>query len=165
MRNPTTLRSRARRHRATSLARAPATPSNDHPPPHGAIVAFMISRGPPQAEEIFNWAQDDLSPDDCMLLDAGSTLYVWVGHGASDNEKRRAPELAEEYARSLSKKGGRASELPIVRVEQGREPIHFKAHFHAWSDEAADPFFDPYEAKLKALKAKGVQRSMTSATS
>jgi len=87
-----------------------------------------------------------------MLLDAGSVIYVWVGGGASPNERRRAPELAEQYADAVARRGGRPREIPIVQVAAGHEPVHFKAHFHGWSDEKADPFYDPYEAKLRAIK-------------
>lgn len=45
--------------------------------------------------EIENFAQKDLDGDDVMMLDVSSTIYVWIGHKASDNEKTSAKGIAQ----------------------------------------------------------------------
>lgn len=110
-------------------------------------------------EEILNWAQDDLEPDDVFIVDAGSMLYVWIGSGASERERTGAPELADKFAAKNAAGSGRAAQLPVVRIEAGKEPDAFKALFHGWSDAKVAGGFDPYEAKLKAMQ--GVRRAGT----
>jgi hypothetical protein len=101
-------------------------------------------------EELLNWAQDDLEPDDVCILDAGSILYVWIGAGASEREHQSAPELAEKFASKTADSSGRPAQVPVVRIEAGNEPRAFKALFHGWSDEKVQKGYDPYEAKIRA---------------
>lgn len=88
-----------------------------------------------------------------MLLDAGSTVYLWVGTGANAGERKRAMSLAEEYVGGLGAVDGRPAEVPVVRVQPGGEPPHFRAQFHGWSDAKAAPGYDAYEARLQAAGA------------
>ena len=106
---------------------------------------------------MLNWAQDDLEPEDVFIVDAGSMLYVWIGSAASARERAGAPELAEQFAAKSAAGSGRAAQLPVVRIEAGREPDAFKALFHGWSDDKVAGGYDPYEAALKA--AHGVRRA------
>ena len=39
-----------------------------------------------------DFTQDDLISDDVMILDGGEHLYVWIGTGANDDERKHAPE-------------------------------------------------------------------------
>lgn len=41
-------------------------------------------------EEIIDFKQDDLVEDDVMVLDGLSTIYVWVGKDAEDDEREKA---------------------------------------------------------------------------
>lgn len=47
-----------------------------------------------KVEEIKNFEQDDLSDDDIMILDGDDTVFVWIGKGASDEEKAKGPKYA-----------------------------------------------------------------------
>lgn len=116
-----------------------------------------------QVEEILNWAQDDLNPDDVFIVDAGSVLYVWIGSAASERERAGAPELADKFAAKSAAGSGRAAQLPVIRIEAGREPDAFKALFHGWSDDKVAGGYDPYEAKLKSTS--GVRRAAPPAKS
>jgi len=62
-----------------------------------------------------------LNPDDAFLLDAGGSIFVWIGKGANKAEKREAMAYAVRY---LSDQG-RDSNVPIARVMQGNEPREF----------------------------------------
>lgn len=48
-----------------------------------------------RVEEIANFAQDDLDPDDIMVLDGGDEVYVWVGTGSTKEEKAKSIDMAK----------------------------------------------------------------------
>lgn len=48
-----------------------------------------------RVEEIANFAQDDLDPDDIMVLDGGDEVYVWVGTGSTEEEKAKSIDMAK----------------------------------------------------------------------
>lgn len=52
------------------------------------------SNGKFKVEEISNFEQDDLDPDDIMVLDGGDEVYVWVGNGSTEEEKEQSSEMA-----------------------------------------------------------------------
>jgi gelsolin len=62
-----------------------------------------------------------LNSDDAFILDAGGSVFVWLGKGSSKNEKREAMAHAVRY---LSNQG-RAADIPILRVMEGAEPPEF----------------------------------------
>jgi gelsolin len=66
-----------------------------------------------------------LNSDDAFIVDAGQSLYIWVGSGANRNEKREAMRFATEYLQTA----GRATDIPIARVMEGKEPAEFWAAF------------------------------------
>ncbi|KAG7401082.1 hypothetical protein PHYBOEH_002965 [Phytophthora boehmeriae] len=105
------------------------------------------------AHEIVNFAQDDLNTEDVFLLDTYTTLYVWIGCGANDKERREAMNLAHKYL-EVAKSDGRGAGTPIVAVHCGNEPLLFTGNFVGWDSEffSKSEFLDPYEAKLKKLK-------------
>jgi hypothetical protein len=80
-----------------------------------------------------------------MILDAFSEVYVWVGSGSNDLEKKMAMETAvviillkqkavnlitQEYVKQSPDK--RDSDTPIYRIAEGEETFSFTCHFHAW---------------------------------
>jgi len=67
-----------------------------------------------------------LNTKDGFILDAGSHIYVWLGKGASVNERKYAMSYAQEYA----KNGNRPLYLPISLVKEGSEIPNFLRHFH-----------------------------------
>lgn len=106
-------------------------------------------------EEIFSFAQDDLNVDDVFLLDTYTSLYIWVGDGANEPEKREAVQLADEYL-ALAKSDGREDGTPVISVYCSNEPPMFTSNFLAWDPALfkQNEFVDPYEARLKKLKAE-----------
>ncbi len=52
-------------------------------------------------QEIYNFSQDDLINDDIMLLDAYSTIYVWLGNKSNKFEKKGATSSADKYLNSV----------------------------------------------------------------
>merc|ERR1712173_191242 len=62
-----------------------------------------------------------LDSNDAFILDAGGSVFVWVGKGANKAEKREAMKYAVRY---LSDQG-RGNDVPIARVMEGKEPKEF----------------------------------------
>lgn len=48
-----------------------------------------------RVEEIASFGQDDLDPDDIMVLDGGDEVYVWVGNGSTAEEKEKSIDMAK----------------------------------------------------------------------
>uniref|UniRef100_A0A7E5A113 HP domain-containing protein n=1 Tax=Panagrellus redivivus TaxID=6233 RepID=A0A7E5A113_PANRE len=91
------------------------------------------AKGKFHVEEVFSLTQSDLETDDIMILDAFTEIYIWIGAGSNAAEKKSALKTVMEYIASDS--SGRSNEnLPILVVDQGKEPQAFRAHFGAWDD-------------------------------
>ncbi|XP_065344773.1 villin-1-like [Cloeon dipterum] len=84
-----------------------------------------------RAEEIVNFAQTDLIPEDVMLLDANECIFVWVGSESRKDEQKAAVELALEYLRTDP--SGRGQGTPLLQLKQGFEPPNFTGFFGAWN--------------------------------
>ncbi|KAK0404216.1 hypothetical protein QR680_017345 [Steinernema hermaphroditum] len=91
------------------------------------------AKGTFRVEEIVDFSQEDLESDDVMLLDSNDEIFVWIGRGANDLEKKLALELAVEYV-SKDPSGRAADETSMWVVKEGAEPPEFRAHFPAWRD-------------------------------
>lgn len=65
--------------------------------------------------------RNKLNSNDAFIVDAGAALYVWIGSGANNTEKREAMRYANDYLKDQ----GRASDIPIARVMEGKEPSAF----------------------------------------
>ncbi|KAK2720027.1 hypothetical protein QYM36_004066, partial [Artemia franciscana] len=85
-----------------------------------------------KAEEIIEFNQNDLVPDDVMVLDACTTIYVWIGAESNKTERERAMQMAQEYLKTDP--SGR-KDIPIVQIRQGQEPPTFTGFFGAWDDK------------------------------
>lgn len=121
-------------------------PEPDHEP---RLFACSNATGAFKVEPIHDFCQADLEEADVYLLDVFNTIYVWVGSGASDTEKRMAAETAAAYVEAQGYSDG----TPIVTVKSGDEPMLFTSHFLGWDQSKARTFVDPYEAKLAAALA------------
>jgi adenylate cyclase len=47
-----------------------------------------------QVTEVFHYSQDSLDNGDMYILDAHHSLFVWMGNGANEDEKKRSMETA-----------------------------------------------------------------------
>merc|ERR1719401_3116923 len=111
-------------------------------------------------DEVFNWTQEDLIREDVMLMDASTVVFVWIGDGANEQEKREAMASAAKYIEAAAARDGRDEECPIVQISCGGEPKAFTSLF-VGCDAArfeSQAFMDPYEAKLAAMKAEKAKR-------
>ncbi|CAI4221384.1 unnamed protein product [Auanema sp. JU1783] len=84
-------------------------------------------------EEVSNFTQESLDGDDVMILDALNLIYVWVGSGATPNEKKSAEQTAKKFLEQ--------SQLPRHKkantetIYQGQETPTFKKFFPSWDEK------------------------------
>ena len=89
----------------------------------------------------------DLVNDDVALLDAYYELFIWIGGGANENEKKLVDETARKYLES-AKDGRKPDDVTVCTVFAGKETLNFTKYFKGWDwtlSEMAD-FKDPYLA-------------------
>jgi len=70
-----------------------------------------------------------LDTQDVFIVDADSEIFVWIGKGASANEKKEGMMRAMEYLA----KAGKPDWTPITRVVEGAESPVFQANFFQWT--------------------------------
>eukprot|EP00039_Didymoeca_costata_P031430 m.34694 g.34694 ORF g.34694 m.34694 type:complete len:867 (+) comp8764_c0_seq1:99-2699(+) len=90
------------------------------------------ARGYFWAEEMFDFDQEDLVEEDCMVLDTWAEVYVWVGDKAKDSEKEGAMAMAKKYVESAPDRS--VDDTTFLVIKQGREPLPFTANFIGWDD-------------------------------
>jgi len=69
----------------------------------------------------------NLNANDVFIVDSVHSIFVWIGKGASPQERRSGVQLAQSY---LNDQPNRSKATPIVRVLQGGENEEFEAQFH-----------------------------------
>uniref|UniRef100_A0A1B0GQK7 Gelsolin-like domain-containing protein n=1 Tax=Phlebotomus papatasi TaxID=29031 RepID=A0A1B0GQK7_PHLPP len=74
--------------------------------------------------------QEFLKSEDCFILDTGSGLFVWVGRGATQQEKSQAMARAQGFL--TSKKY--PSWTLVQRIVESAETAPFKQYFSTWRD-------------------------------
>uniref|UniRef100_A0A8C4HFT8 Gelsolin n=1 Tax=Dicentrarchus labrax TaxID=13489 RepID=A0A8C4HFT8_DICLA len=77
--------------------------------------------------------QDDLAPDDVMILDTWDQVFVWIGNEAHEDEKSEAASSAVRYIESDP--ADRDPRTPTTTVKQGFEPPTFTGWFLGWNHE------------------------------
>jgi gelsolin len=66
-----------------------------------------------------------LETKDVFILDIGHSVYVWIGKGASKQERAKGIEFGTKHV----KDSGRPDHIPVSRVLEGAEPKSFLAEF------------------------------------
>ncbi|XP_055624819.1 gelsolin-like [Toxorhynchites rutilus septentrionalis] len=72
--------------------------------------------------------QDMLKQDDSFILDTGSGLYVWIGKGATKQEKTESLMKAQEFIKTKKYPAW----TPVERIIQNGETAPFKHFFQTW---------------------------------
>ncbi|KAE9419583.1 hypothetical protein Angca_007428 [Angiostrongylus cantonensis] len=101
------------------------------------------SNGRLVVEEIENFNQESLDGDDVMIVDALSSIFVWVGAGASLNEKEGALSTAKKYLERNNLP--RQADTPIETIYQGNETANFKKCFPKWNNKLFEKGERSYE--------------------
>jgi gelsolin len=69
--------------------------------------------------------RDKLDTRDVFVLDIGMEIFVWIGKGASEGEKKESMVVGTKYL--IDNK--RPNWLPITRIHEGSENQWFESHF------------------------------------
>ena len=72
-----------------------------------------------------------LKSDDAFIVDIGYSIYVWIGNKATKQEQREAMKYAVTYCME----SGRSTNIPIVRIFEGRETEEFLSAFENGGDD------------------------------
>ena len=118
---------------------------------------FILSdiSGSLKAEEINSFSQTDLVHDDVALLDAYYELFLWIGPGANENEKKLVEESAKKYLES-AKDGRNANDCTVCTIFAGRETLNFTKYFKGWDWHLSElnDYKDPYVAMKEKYSKK-----------
>lgn len=118
---------------------------------------FVLSdiSGALKAEEIRAFSQTDLVNDDVALLDAFYELFIWIGSGANENEKKLVEETAKKYLES-AKDGRNPNDCTVCTVFAGKETLNFTKYFKGWDWHLSElnDFKDPYQAMKEKYSKK-----------
>jgi hypothetical protein len=90
--------------------------------------------------------------DDVYMLDCGTTVYLWVGSGASLKEKEKSIGVAAQYIVSCT--DGRDPDCPIMQVMCGAEPLMFSQFFPAWDHDYFASRGEPGAGLLDGIPSK-----------
>ncbi|XP_062398347.1 gelsolin-like [Sardina pilchardus] len=108
-----------------------------HPP---RLFACSNKTGTFMIEEVpGEMTQEDLAPDDVMILDTWDEVFVWIGNEANEEEKKEAMKSASQYIETDP--SNRDPRTPVVKVKQSFEPPTFTGWFLGWDFEywSTDP--------------------------
>uniref|UniRef100_A0A182N393 Gelsolin-like domain-containing protein n=1 Tax=Anopheles dirus TaxID=7168 RepID=A0A182N393_9DIPT len=78
--------------------------------------------------------QEFLKQEDSFILDTGSGLYVWIGKGATQQEKTQALAKAQEFIGSKKYPAW----TPVERLVQNGETAPFKHFFQTWRNPGSN---------------------------
>lgn len=70
-------------------------------------------------------SKDLLDTNDVFIFDIGNEIYVWIGKGASDDEKNKGMSYATKYLQKFD----RPLALPVTQIFEGGENEVFEASF------------------------------------
>ena len=69
-----------------------------------------------------------LDTNDVFLMDNHAEVFVWIGKGATELERRGGMKVANDYC----VEGHRPKGTKVVKVAEGAEPTTFKQNFESW---------------------------------
>jgi len=90
------------------------------------LLKVSDASGSLKVEEIA-FGRKNLNKNDVFIVDSVNSIFVWIGTGASPQERRSGVQLAQSY---LNDQPHRNKGTPIVRVLEGGENEEFEAQFH-----------------------------------
>jgi len=68
-----------------------------------------------------------LDPNDVFILDIGTEVFVWIGKGTTDQEKKKGLQYAQDYLKAQ----GRPPHISITKFNEGQENKAFRDAFKA----------------------------------
>jgi len=89
--------------------------------------------------------KENLDTNDAFILDTGAGLFIWIGKGASNEEKLHSMKMATDFLKTK----GYPNTTPVTRVVEGAETPLFKQNFNHWPEKDA---LKPGQAKSDGKK-------------
>lgn len=109
-------------------------------------------------------------PEDVMLLDTYDQVFVWIGRGANEVEKKEGLQTAQVSLNLLKlyrrhtkpfdiqqyvegdPSGRDIDSTALIQIKQGFEPVNFTCYFHAWNANLwkQDSTYEAYLAKIQS---------------
>ena len=89
--------------------------------PTKKLFRLSDSSGKLTMTEVTPVSSKSLKSEDVFILDIGDQVYVWIGLGASKDERGKSLQYATEYLVQHK----RPTTLPITRVLEGGNLTHF----------------------------------------
>ncbi|KAJ3243644.1 hypothetical protein HDU78_000257 [Chytriomyces hyalinus] len=86
-----------------------------------------------------------LQPNECLVLDGGSEIFLWIGKNASSYKKTRASEILARVIRIAN----RPPYLSLQRITQTNEPEPFKLYFADYIEPRAQTLQQSIHAPKK----------------
>ena len=80
-----------------------------------------------------NLSKDMLKTEDAFIVDNETEIFVWVGKGATADERKAALSHGQDYV----SKQGRPDWTRVTKILEGTEPTTFKSCFKKWQVAAA----------------------------
>ncbi|KAG0473447.1 hypothetical protein HPP92_015304 [Vanilla planifolia] len=117
--------------------------------PH--LFTCVFEEGDFKGKEIFNYAQDDLTTEDIILLDCHNEIYIWVGQHAKLASEEQAFSLGKKFLETDILLEGLSDDAAIYVIPEGNEPPFFTSHF-AWDNSKLNIHGNSFERKLAILK-------------
>jgi len=130
---------------------------------HEKSAAFVLYRvsdasGKLQVAEVGRspLSKDLLDSNDCFILDADSEIFVWVGKGATKEERKESMIHAQNYLTENNK----PSWTPITRVPEGGEPPLFNENSNHGQNQYSEEH-QKEETLPKLLNKKSMLKDST----
>ncbi|GJZ42403.1 villin-3 isoform X1 [Tanacetum coccineum] len=120
--------------------------------PH--LFAFSLVQGKFEIEEVYNFDQDDLLPEDILILDTHAEVFVWIGQAVDSTEKRSALDLGQKYVEWAGNMDGLSPHVPLYKVTEGNEPSFFTTYFQ-WEPAKTQIHGNAFQKKLTLLFGAG----------
>nr|XP_043611110.1 villin-3-like [Erigeron canadensis] len=120
--------------------------------PH--LFAFELIKGKFEIEEVYNFDQDDLLPEDILILDTHAEVFVWVGHAVDQKEKKAALDLGQKYIERAENLDGLCPRVPLYKVTDGNEPSFFTTYF-SWEPAKTLIHGNAFQKKITILFGAG----------
>ncbi|KAF5772063.1 putative villin/Gelsolin, ADF-H/Gelsolin-like domain superfamily [Helianthus annuus] len=120
--------------------------------PH--LFAFSLSKGKFEIEEVYNFDQDDLLPEDILILDTRAEVIVWIGQAVDQKEKKNALEYGQKYIELAESLDGLSPHVPLYKVTEGNEPCFFTVYF-SWEASKTSIPGNSFQKKVTILFGAG----------
>jgi len=109
-----------------------ATEKVHHPGWVARAYVFTTKTGIVTAEPLWHYVQSDFVEELMILVDVYHSVYLWMGSGAKEKDKKVALEAAVDYAKVAPTLDSGRGKMNVLQFGTGQEPLAFKCQFHCW---------------------------------